>query len=332
MKTTKIILISLFLILLTAFATYSIWILNQPVPEQLQGVFEAKQIKIGSKLTGRIDTLAVEKGDEVIAGQLLYRIECPEIDAKIAQANALKKAAMAINNKAKNGAQKQDIQAAYNTYLKADAAAQFAVKTYNRIESLYNAGVVPEQKKDEVQMQMIAANETAKAAKAIYKKALEGAREEDRQAALAKLEQAEALLAEVSTYFKEKEIIAFKSGEIANIIAEEGELVSQGFPVITLQDLNTIKATFHVKEEKLAYLKKGDVIKASIPALNNKVIDLQVTFISPLGDFATYNATKTRGDFDMRSFEIEAKPCNMSLKLRPGMTALVDFNSIKQSL
>jgi HlyD family secretion protein len=328
MKKTRNYIIFSASIALVLFAAYTIWLICKPQPLEVQGEVEATQIKVASKLIGRIDSLAVSKGTYVHKGDLLFRIESPEVKAKLEQANAVKKAAQAQKDKAYNGVRPEDIQAAFNTWKKAEAASNFASKTYQRINNLFNQGVVAEQKRDEAEAQMIAAVETEKAAKSVYDKAVNGAQTEDKTAAGALVEQAEGVIDEVSSFLNETYIKAPIDGEVANIISERGELVPSGFPVVTLVDLNDVWITFNLREDLLAKIKKGTRFQAKFPALGDKFITLEVTYINALGDYATWNATKTSGDFDMKTFEVHAKPIQKTGGLRPGMTALVNWNEI----
>jgi len=326
-KTRNILAISAIIVLLF-FLLYTVIIVSRPKEILLQGQVEATQVRVASKLIGRIDSLAIKKGQMVEKGQVLFTLSTPEIEAKMKQAMAGKEAALAQSNKAQNGTQREDIQAAYNNYLKAVAATDLCEKTFNRINNLYKEGVVPEQKKDEIETQLIAAKETANAAKAIWEKAKNGAREEDKSSAFAIVNQANGIILEVESYINEQIIVAPIRGEISNIISERGELVPSGFPVVTIVDLSDIWVTFNVKEDLLAKIKKGTILEASFPALNNKLVKLKVTYINPLGDYATWNATKTSGDFDMRTFEINAVPIDKIQDLRPGMSAIVNWKNI----
>ncbi len=308
------------------FIVYTFIVVLKKEPVVLQGEVEAKQYKISSKVPGRVLEVAVKKGQEVKKGDFVFSIDSPEANAKMAEATAARSAASAQSRKAQNGAQKEDIAAAYSTYIKAEAAAQFAEKTFGRIQNLYNEGVVPAQKRDEVETKMKAARETANAAKAIWQKAEKGARKEDKDAAAALVKRADAAIEQVQAYLDETSINAISDGEISGINVEEGELVPTGFPVVTLINLNDIWVTFYIREDYLPYFKMGDRFKAQIPALGNGGFDLKVSYISPTGDFARWNATKTSGGFDMKSFEIEARPVAKIDGLRPGMTAIVTLN------
>ncbi len=328
MKKTRIYIVLIGSIILVLFAAYTIWLISKPKPLEIQGEVEATQVKVASKLVGRIDSLAVSKGDSVHKGDLLFCIESPEVKAKLEQANAVKRAAQAQKDKAYGGVRPEDIQAAFNTWKKAEAASNLATKTYERINNLYKEGVVAEQKKDEAETQMIAAVETEKAAKSVYEKAVNGAQIEDKRAAGALVDQANGVIDEVTSYLNETFIVAPIDGEIANIISERGELVPSGFPVVTIVDLSDIWITFNLREDLLSKIKKGTTFTATFPALDNKEITLVVTYINVLGDYATWNATKTSGDFDMKTFEVQARPIEKVEGLRPGMSAIADWNKI----
>ena len=309
-----------------SFITYTLIVVLKKEPVVLQGEVEAQEFKIASKVPGRILNIAVKKGQKVNKGDFIFSIDSPEINARMAEATAARSAASAQSRKAQNGAQPEDITAAYSTYIKAEAAAQFAEKTFERIQNLYNEGVVPAQKRDEVETKMKAARETANAAKAIWKKAEKGARKEDKDAAAALVKRADAAIEQVQAYLDETSIDAISDGEVSGINAEAGELVSTGFPVVTLLNLDDIWVTFYLREDYLSQFKMGNTFKAKLPGLNNKEFDFKVSYISPTGDFARWNATKTSGEFDLKSFEIEARPVTSITGLRPGMTAVVTLN------
>jgi len=308
-----------------AFIVYTLIVVLKPEPVVLQGEVEAKQYKVASKLPGRIQEIAVDKGQKIQKGDFVFSISSPEVDAKLAEANAARMAAEAQNQKAKNGAQPEDIAAAYSTYVKAEAAAQFAEKSFQRIQNLYNEGVVPEQQRDEVETKMKAARETANAAKAIWQKAEKGAREEDKAAAEALVKRADAAIDQVKSYLDETTMYSIANGEVSGINVEEGELVPTGYPVVTILDIDDIWVTLYIREDYLSQFKMGETFTAEIPGLENKSCDFKVTFISPAAGFARFNATKTSGEFDLKSFEVQARPLKKIDGLRPGMTAVVSL-------
>jgi HlyD family secretion protein len=308
---------------IASFITYTFIVILKKEPLVLQGEVEAKQVNVASKIPGRIQEIAVKRGQTIKKGDFVFSISSPEIDAKLAEATAARSVANAQNKKAINGAQAEDIDAAYSLYVKAEAAAQFAEKSFARIQNLYKEGVVPEQQRDETETKMKAARETANAAKSQWQKAEKGAREEDREAALALVHRADAAIQEVNAYLSETTINAISDGEVSGVNAEEGELVSTGFPVVTIMNPDDIWITLFIREDYLGRFKIGDTFTAVIPGLNSNQFEFKVTYMNPTGDFARWNATKTSGEFDLKSFEIEARPVNKIEGLRPGMTAVI---------
>jgi HlyD family secretion protein len=259
-------------------------------------------------------------------GDLVFTIDSPEVNAKMDEAMAARSAASAQNRKAINGAQEEDITAAYSLFVKAEAAAQFAEKSFQRIQNLYESGVVPEQQRDEVETKMKAARETANAAKAQWQKAEKGARTEDKDAAFALVQRADAAIKQVQAYLDETTIYSGTAGEVSGINVEAGELVNTGFPVVTLINLDDIWVTLFVREDLLSNFKMGSTFNAKIPGMENKKFDFKVSYVSPAGEFARWNATKTSGEFDLKSFEIEARPVSKIEELRPGMSVIITLN------
>lgn len=318
------VLIGASIALLIGFVIYSAWLVNRPQPVYLQGEIETTQIRVSSKLAGRLGTVSVRRGDTVTAGQILFTIVSPEVDAKLAQAKAALSGAQATSKKATAGAQVEDIQAAYNTYLKAKAASDLAQKTLDRIANLYKDGVVPAQKMDEAQTNAEIYAQTVNAAKAIWEKAQNGARSEDKAAAWAMVQRAQGAVDEVESYRGETQIQAPARGEVANIMAESGELVPTGYPVVTIADLADCWAVFSLREDLLPVMIKGTRIMATIPALGSESYEFEVSYIAAMGSFATWNATKTAGEWDMKTFEVHARPTSPITGLRPGMSVLVE--------
>ncbi len=328
MKSRNII-IGIGLILILILVIVSGWIMANPPGTILQGEVEAKQVKVASKIPGRIETILTREGAKVNKGDTLVEISTPELDAKKFQAESAKHAAKSQSIKAQNGARSEQIEGAYRMWKKSKVGVDVMQKTYNRVKRLYDDGVVPTQKLDEVSAKLDAAKETEKAALSQYNMAKNGARYEDKMGADALVDQASGVIQELDSYLSEANLKAPINGEIASIISQEGELVNTGFPIITIVDLNDIWFTFNIREDLLSKFKMGKIIELRVPALDNKKVQGKISFINPLGDFATWKATKTSGDFDMKTFEVKAIPIETIEGLRPGMTALINWSELK---
>ncbi|WP_330959995.1 HlyD family secretion protein [Photobacterium sp. 53610] len=309
---------------LTGWLGYRFWDAYQPQPERLQGQIEAQQYNISSKVAGRIDQVLVRKGDKVSEGQLIFTILSPEIDAKLEQAKASQQAAGAMAEQAENGARAQEVAAAQDQWQKAKAASALSEKTYRRVNNLYRDGVVAEQKRDEAYTQWQAARYTEQAAYQMYQMAKEGAREETKRAAQEQERMAAGAVAEVEAYAADTKISSWHNGEVSQILLHDGELAPQGFPVVNIVDLDDAWAVFHVREDRLKDFAKGKTFEVRIPALGESQYEFQVTHLSVMGDFATWRTTDARQGFDMRTFEVEARPIQPVDGLRVGMSVLVD--------
>ena len=303
------------------------WYLDRRAPLLIQGTVECTTYKASSKVPGRIDQMKVEEGQQVEKGELLYMLSTPELDAKLRQAEAVKSAAAALDAAAVAGARIQQIEAALNMWEKAQAGLELARKTYERVQNLYNEGVVPAQKLDEAQANYKAMEATALAAKAQYDMASAGARKEDKEAPAARVRQAEGAVSEVESYLSDAAVYAPVTGEISTIIAEEGELVGSGYPVVAILDMSDMWVTFNIKETMLPGMKIGTRMNGFVPALDRDV-EFEVTYIAPQADFATWAATRTQGGFDIRTFAVKAKPVSAADGMRPGMSVLVDWEKI----
>lgn len=301
------------------------WFLFFQVPLIVQGEVEATQVRVASKIVGRVDSLHIKEGDWVSKGQALVSLYSPEIEAKLKQATAAKRAASAQKDKADIGARKEQIQAAYNLWQTAKAQSDFAEKTFERVKKLYKDGVVSAQKYDEAQAKLRAAQQQTQAANASYNMAVSGARVEDKQAASALFDRATGAVAEVEAYIDETNLKTPISGEVAEIIPKTGELISSGYPIVNIIDLKDIWVTFNLREDLLANIRMDSILVAIIPALGNREINLKVNYITALGSYATWTSTKSTGDFDMKTFEVRATPVEDVEGLRPGMSALVEW-------
>ena len=300
------------------------WIILKPEPEILQGEVEATEFRVSSKLPGRIQEFRAEEGSHVQAGDTLVLLQSPELMAKLAQAEAAEDAALAQNQKAIKGARSEQIEGAYEMWQKAKVGLDIAEKSWQRVKGLYENEVVTAQKFDEAEAQYKAAAATEKAAKSQYLMAKNGAEREDKLSAQALVDRAKGAVSEVEAYMPETKLIAPISGEISEIYPKQGELVGQGAPIMSIVDLNDCWITLNVREDQLSNFKMGREIKASVPALKVKNAMFKVTYIKALGSYATWKATKTTGEFDMKTFEVHAKPVNKIEGLRPGMSILME--------
>lgn len=292
--------------------------------EIIQGEAETTDYRVSSKIPARVLEIKVAEGDVVAKGDTLVVLEAPDIRAKLAQAEAAYEAAKAVELKARTGARSEQIQGAYEVWQKAIAGREMAEKTYNRVNRLFENGVMAEQKRDEAFANYRAMLASEKAAKSQYDMAVNGSRTEDINAARAQVSRAEGAVNEVSSYIDETVLVATSDGVVTEIFPEEGELVGSGAPIMNVARTDDFRFVFNVREDMLPGLGVGQEVQVYIPAFD-KDIAVTVTRIKDVGSFATWKATKALDKYDLKTFEVQANPVDRSELpgLRAGMSAIM---------
>lgn len=294
-----------------------------PQKEMLLGEADATEYRISNMVPGHIDQLYVAEGDHVRAGDTLAHIGSRQVDAKMIQAKAARSAASAQSRKAKGGARNQQVQMAYQVWQKAKAAEEVYKKSYDRVKGLYEKGVVSAQQYDEVDAKYKAAQADCAAAEQQYLMAKEGAQSEDIAAASALVNQAGGAVAEVQSYLDDSYIIAPCDGEVVEVYAKLGDLVGTGAPLVSIIDMSDNWFNFSIREDLLKDIKSGQSVKVRIPALGDKTYPCTVRNVKVMASYATWRATKTLGQYDVKSFDVKVVPQEDIDGLRPGMTAIL---------
>ncbi|MCR5068296.1 MAG: efflux RND transporter periplasmic adaptor subunit [Prevotella sp.] len=290
--------------------------------EIIQGQIDVEEYRVSSKVPSRILELRVKEGDYVHVGDTLAILDAPEVEAKAMQAESAENAAAAMSNMAKAGARKEQIQGAYEIWQQAKAGLEISKKSYERVQRLFDEGVLSEQKRDEAYANYKAFEAQEKAAKSQYDMAVNGARTEEKMAAAAQVNRARGAVEEVSSYIRETVQTAQMEGEVSTIYPKVGELIGSGSPIMTISLMNEVWGAFNMREDQLNGLKIGDTFKAFVPAFN-KEIEMKVTSIKDQGSYATWKATKSNGQYDLKTFEVKAKPTKKFEGLRPGMSVII---------
>ncbi len=291
-------------------------------PELIQGQVEVTEYRVSSKVPGRILEIRVKEGDFVNVGDTLAIIDAPEVRAKMQQAQGAEAGASALDRMAQNGARKEQVQGAYQLLQKAKAGQEIAEKSYNRVQRLFDEGVMSAQKRDEAFANYKAMQATYEAAKSQYDMAVNGARQEEKMAAQAQLERAKGAVAEVNSYLGETVQLAQMAGEVSNIYPQVGELVGTGSPIMTISIMDEMWGTFNVREDQLKGIQVGSEVDAYVPAFD-KTIKMKVYYLKDQGSFAVWKATKANGQFDLKTFEVKARPVENIEGLRPGMSLII---------
>ena len=285
----------------------------------LTGLVDADEIDIATKVPGRVTEMFVREGDHVEKDQESVKIANEEITAKIGQVSAAIEASEAKLAMARKGAREQEKEAARKLLQAARHQVGILRKSLRRMSDLLEKKAIPQAKYDEIEFRFNVARDQLAVAEAKVDIVETGAREEEIAALEALVRQAKAALDEVKAYEKESLQKAPLSAEVARVVLQVGELAATGYPIVTLVDLDNVWGTFAVRENYLKNIRVGTEVEVYIPALETNA-KLAVFNISPMGDFATWKATSDKDSFDLRSFEVKARPVSPVDGLRPGMT------------
>ena len=291
-------------------------------PEIIQGEIEVEEYRVSSKVPGRILELRVKEGDFVKAGDTLAILEAPEVEAKMEQAQRAVDAASAQELMARNGARKEQVEGAYQVLQQVKAGLEIYEKSYNRVQRLYDQGVMSAQKRDEAYAQYKASEAQMMAAQSQYDMAVNGARLEDKMAAQALVGRAKGAVQEVNSYIHETVQIAQMAGQVSDVYPKIGELVGTGSPIMSISMMEDMWGTFNVREDQLKGMKIGDEVNAYVPAFE-KTIKMKVYYMKDQGSYAVWKATKSNGQYDLKTFEVKARPIETLDGLRPGMSLIL---------
>lgn len=290
--------------------------------EVIQGEVEVGEYRVSCKLPARVVEIRVKEGDFVHKGDTLAILEIPEMNAQEKVAQSTEAATQALSNLTEEGVRREAIQSARQLVVQAKAATDVAKKTYDRMQNLFSEGVMSQQKRDEAKAAWEVALAHENAMKSQYEMAKNGARTEEKKAAQSQANAAKHAVDVVRSVLKETVQVAAVDGEVSDIYPKEGELVGMGSPILSISMMKDMWGTFNVREDQLNGLKVGDTFTAFSPAFN-KELKLKVFEIKDEGSYAVWKATKSNGQYDLKTFEVKARPINPFDGLRPGMSLIV---------
>ena len=325
---TKLLLLS-FIVILLIILTLSVLgiFLMREKDIVLQGQIEAEEYDISGLLPGRIEKIYVKKGENVDKGDTLVHIISREMIAELNSQNALHEAAVSQSDKIDSGSRKELISIAKELWIGTKADLKVAKTTYERIKVLYEDSIVSLQRKDEAEAIYKSSLAAERAAYYQYQMALDGAQDADRTTAKAMAKAAQSNADVVRSILDDSKLTSPISGEVASISLNNGELTSIGTNIMTIIDIENPYLVLNVREDLLSNFPMNGTILCDIPALELKDVPFTINYISPLGSFATWKATKETGGYDLRTFEIQAVPTTDIYGLRPGMSVLTKFRN-----
>ena len=305
----------------------SVFYLLRPEPLLVQGEADATRLDIAARVDGRVKEIPVERGQSVPAGAVLVRIDNPETLAKHGQMKAAMAVAEAQLANVLAGTRAETIAARKAELERAQAALVLAQKTFGRTNTLTEQGNAPQARLDQVTDTLHESERAVDQAKSAYDQAVNGYTKEERDIARTSVEKANADIQSVQSIIDQLVVYAPLASQVYQRNVEPGEYVSPGVPLITLIDLADVWIHFDLREDLVKGLKVGDRFDVRIPALDDRLVAVEVKLIATKGEYASWRATRASGDFDLRTFSIRAYPVQPVPELRPGMSAYLDWRS-----
>ncbi|HOX51144.1 MAG TPA: efflux RND transporter periplasmic adaptor subunit [Fibrobacteria bacterium] len=289
-------------------------------PPDLIGMADGREILVSAKIAGRLADVRVAEGDLVKAGDTLAVLASPEVSAKVKQAAGAAKSASARLRMARKGARDEEIRMATTQLIQATEARKLAESTWKRVSKLLADSAVPRQQADESEFRWRTAQETESAAAAKLDMVRNGARPEELEAAEGLLQSASNALDEARSWQKETVVLAPCDGVVQKRYLGAGEIMGAGSPILVLLRPQDTWVAMPVREDQLAGFKVGTTLTGRIPALDRDSVAFKVTWMTSMGDFATWRSTNRKGDADLRSFEVRLMPLTPEPGFLPGMT------------
>ena len=316
----KIILIIVVLLLFFAAIAFGLWKSYQPKEINLQGRVEVETIYVSSKVLTRMEKLYVHEGQTVKKGQELVLLSSPAVENAKKQAEASLQSALAVQSRADEGTQQENVETLYANWKALKAQAQLANETYKRGNALFKEGVISRQRLDEMQAARTSSQEASDAALQQYTRVKKGSTPQQKQIADSQVEIAKAALNEANAMVSETKLYAPVDGVIDQIFGKPSELISLGVPIFSILE-NDVWVSLNVREDQYQSVTSKHTIEGFIPALN-KTARFKVVKIAPEGSFANQPSNRQSDGYDIRSFKFHLVPVDPIKELKIGMSVI----------
>lgn len=316
-------------ILLLTMIGLSIWYLTRREPLVVQGEVQSRTFDMAARVDGRVAKIEVGRSQNVKQGSPLIRIDNPELIAKLAQSQADLTVARAELARVKAGFRAETIAVRKAETERAEADATLARQTYDRKRTLVATHDAPVADLDRATAALAVSERGLEQARFAYQEAVSGYTREDLGIAQSKVEAAQAGVETSKSLVDQMVVVAPADSQVFRIPIEDGEFVLPGIPLISLVDLADMWVQFDLREDLLRDIKVGTRIHVRVPALRDRVVELEVRVIGAKGEYTGWRATRSTGDFDLRTFEIRAYPTQPLDGLRPGMSVYTDWSDLR---
>jgi HlyD family secretion protein len=296
---------------------------EDPEPEgvlRISGNIEVHESVLSFKVQGRIVELLAEEGQWVEEGQVLARLEADDFRQRVALDQATFRVREAELELALAGPREQEIEAAEQTLIDAEADLEQKTLDLERAQRLYQKDALSAEDRDRAETNLKRAHAAREQAKQRYDEALEGTREEEIAIARANVRQARERLRLSRLNVTYSVLQAPKPGMILVRHAELGEVVAPGTPIVSVADLDDIWLRGYIGETNLGRVRWGQAASLTTDSYRGKTYPGRISFIASKAEF-TPKSIQTEKERVTLVYRIKIEADNPNHELKPGMPA-----------
>jgi HlyD family secretion protein len=283
------------------------------------GVVRATEIRIAPEVGGQLAAIKVQKGNQVRAGDVVAELSALELTASVAQARAVLAAATADRDHVYAGVRDEEIASLAAETAKAKSRLAYVEAQLTRTSTLARSDVASQQSLDQAKHDVASAIADVAEAEANHAAAKAGPTPEQRAIADAQVRAAASALTVLERRLDKTTLRAPADGIVSVIVAEIGENVRAGQPVLAIQETGKRWLSFNAREDLLHGLTVGTTVDVSRQGMR-ETTPATVTELRPLGSFATWQAERAVGDHDRNTLRLRLDPQGNSTGFEPGMT------------
>ncbi len=314
----KRLLAALVVVAAVAVATVVVLLPHRASAPPIAGMVRQTEIRIAPEISGRLVSIPVRAGQSVRKGELLAVLDNPDLTASLGEAKAAAASARAERDRIYSGVRAEEVAILAENMQTAEANLLLAEQQNARSVALAARDFASRQELDESKASLAKAQADLDLKRARHAAASAGPIAEERALADARVVLVEATVADLQAKLDKTRLLAPADGTVGILVAELGEIVPVGKPVLTL-DVGTARwFAFTLREDALKQLTVGSDV--TLTTDDGRRIAARVTELRPLGEFATWRAARAVGDHDLNSFRLRLDPLAATDGLQPGMT------------
>jgi HlyD family secretion protein len=287
------------------------------------GVVRATEVRVEPEVDGQLVSIAVEKGAHVHAGDVLARLSAVELAAQADQARAALASTVATRNNVYAGVRREQVDSLKAEIAKANARLEYVQAQLTRTSTLARQSFESQQTLDQAENDAASARADVAQAQANYDAAVAGPTREERAIADAQVEAAAAAVAVLERRLEKMILHAPTDGVVSVVVAEVGENVHAGQPILMVEAAGGQWLSFNVREDHLSGLTIGETVSV-VRNRADGAIKALITELRPLGTFATWQAERVIGDHDRNTLRLRLDPEGQPAGLEPGLTVWIE--------